>query len=654
MAFQQGLSGLSIASKALDAISNNVSNSGTVGFKEASAQFADVFAASLSAGSATQVGIGASVNKVSQQFTQGNISTSSNTLDLAVNGAGFFRMSDNGTITYSRNGQFHVDKEGYVVNSSGLRLTGNTYDAKGLPSGVGGDIQLSFGDADPKATTDAGYTVNLDSRSASPKSLTQALLKGTATPVSSTTPLAIDSTNNSLTITVDGETTATAKIATNPSPGYTDISSLVAAVQTAIDQTTLKGRVTASADSSGVITLNSTHGGRLSSLDVTGAAAAALKLTPSATTTVSVSGSNATYASLTGTSTAAYPLTTASASVMNIAVDGGSAVSVTLPAGTYATAAVLATALQAAVDATGTGSSGLKGKVVVGTNPSDAITFSSATAGGVSKITVADTTGTLAGTTLGIPTFTATANTGGFSITDPASYTSTTSQTVYDSLGNPHTQALYFVKTAQANKWDVYTSLDGGFPPEIDPTTGLHSPTTVSFDSNGGLLTPKTISTSYTVTTGATKALTVTVDLTNSTQFGNSFAVAQLSQNGYKPGSLSGLTVEADGTILGNFSNGQSRTMGQVLLTNFRNPNGLVSVGGNQWQWTPDAGAVDGAGSAPGSGTLGVLQSAAIEESNVDLTSELVNMITQQRAYQANAQSIKTQDQVLQTLVNLR
>ncbi len=650
MAFQQGLSGLSIASKALDAISNNVSNSGTVGFKEASAQFADVFAASLSAGSATQVGIGASVNKVSQQFTQGNISTSSNTLDLAVNGAGFFRMSDSGTITYSRNGQFHVDKEGYVVNSSGLRLTGNTYDAKGLPSGVGGEIQLSFGDADPKATTDAGYTVNLDSRSGSPKSLTQALLKGTSTPVSSSAPLSFTAANNDLTITVDGETTATAKIAAST---YTDTSSLVAAIQTAIDQTTLKGRVTASSDSSGIITLNSTHGGRLSSLDVSGNAAMQLNLAPTATAIMSVSGSNATYASLTGTVVPAYPLTIP-ASVMNIAVDGGSAVAVSVPAGTYATAAVLATALQAAVDAPGPGSAGLKGQVVVGTNPSDSITFSSATAGGTSKIVVSDGSGTLAGTTLGIPTFAATANTGGFSITDPASYTSTTSQTVYDSLGNPHTQSLYFVKTAQANKWDVYTSLDGGFPPEIDPATGLHSPTTVSFDSNGGLLTPKTISTSYTVTTGATKALTVTVDLTNSTQFGNSFGVAKLSQNGYKPGSLSGLTVESDGTILGNFSNGQSRTMGQVLLTNFRNPNGLVSVGGNQWQWTPEAGAVDGAGAAPGTGTLGVLQSAAIEESNVDLTSELVNMITQQRAYQANAQSIKTQDQVLQTLVNLR
>ncbi|MBL0285273.1 MAG: flagellar hook-basal body complex protein [Zoogloea sp.] len=333
---------------------------------------------------------------------------------------------------------------------------------------------------------------------------------------------------------------------------------------------------------------------------------------------------------------------------MSVSVDGGSPVTVTLNAATYPDTASLVAAVQAAVNATGP--TGLQGKVVVGSNANGNVTLSSALAGGSSSMTVSGA----AASALGMPAFTATANSGGFSITDPTSYTSTTSQTVYDSLGNPHTQSLYFVKTAQSNKWDVYTSLDGGFPPEIDATTGLHSPTMVSFDSNGGLLTPKTISTVYTVTTGAVPSLAVTVDLNNSTQFGNSFGVAQLSQDGYKPGSLSGLTVEADGTILGNFSNGQSRTMGQVLLTNFRNPNGLVSVGGNQWQWTPAAGAVDGAGAPPGTGTLGVLQSAAVEESNVDLTGELVNMITQQRAYQANAQSIKTQDQILQTLVNLR
>jgi flagellar hook protein FlgE len=275
MAFQQGLSGLSIASKALDAISNNVSNSGTVGYKQAGAQFADVFAASLSAGSSTQVGIGASVATVAQQFTQGNISTSSSTLDLAVNGQGFFRMSDNGSITYTRNGQFHVDKNGYVVNSSGLRLTGNTFDAKGLPNGVGGDIRLSYGDADPKATTEAGYNVNLDSRSSSPAALTVATLYGTGVPATVGTPLVLTAANNQLTVAVDGEASATVTI---PVGSYADSSSLVAALQTAIDQTSLKGRVVASSDSNGVLSLASERGGRLSSLLVGGTAAAGLKI----------------------------------------------------------------------------------------------------------------------------------------------------------------------------------------------------------------------------------------------------------------------------------------------------------------------------------------------------------------------------------------
>lgn len=521
MAFQQGLSGLSIASKALDAISNNVSNSNTVGFKQSTAQFSDVFAASL-AGGGTQVGIGAAIDKVSQQFTQGNISTTSNALDLAINGQGFFRMSNNGAISYSRNGQFQTDKNGYVVNAQGLRLTGKLADSNGVLTGTTGDIKLNFSDAKPAATTSAGYNVNLDSRSSTPAAMSKAAVFGTAAP--SLTVAAAPA--NVLTIAVDGATTP---VTVNVAPGtYADVGSLVTAVQTAVDQTTLKGRVKVSSDSTGVINFASARSGRLSDITVTGSAAGALN----------------------------------------------------------------------------------------------------------------------------VPSTTATATNNAFSTTDPTSYTSTTSQTVYDSLGNAHTQSLYFVKTAQSNVWDVYTSLDGGFPPEIDPLTGVHTPVTISFDSNGVLQTPTSFASSYTVSTGAVQPLNFTVDLAGTTQFGNSYGVNQLTQDGYTTGKLSGLTVDADGTIQGNFSNGQSRVMGQVWLATFQNPNGLQSLGGNQWAVTNASGPEQP--NAPGTGSLGVVQSAAVEDSNVDLTAELVNMITQQRSYQANAQSIKTQDQILQTLVNLR
>src|SRR5512135_3137302 len=132
MAFQQGLSGLNAASQSLDVIGNNVANAATVGFKGSQAQFADVFAASLSGVGNVQTGIGVKVAAVAQQFTQGNITVTNNPLDMAINGGGFYRLSDtSGAVTYSRNGQFHQDKDGFIVNATGQRLTG--YDAD--PSG---------------------------------------------------------------------------------------------------------------------------------------------------------------------------------------------------------------------------------------------------------------------------------------------------------------------------------------------------------------------------------------------------------------------------------------------------------------------------------------------------------------------------------------
>ena len=129
MSFQQGLSGLNAAAKNLDVIGNNVSNSSTVGFKQSQAQFADVYANSLTGAGGSSVGIGTKVSQVTQQFTQGNITSSNNPLDMAINGGGFFRMDTNGEINYQRNGQFQLDKNGYIVNPNGAKLTGYTANA---------------------------------------------------------------------------------------------------------------------------------------------------------------------------------------------------------------------------------------------------------------------------------------------------------------------------------------------------------------------------------------------------------------------------------------------------------------------------------------------------------------------------------------------
>jgi flagellar hook protein FlgE len=137
------------------------------------------------------------------------------------------------------------------------------------------------------------------------------------------------------------------------------------------------------------------------------------------------------------------------------------------------------------------------------------------------------------------------------------------------------------------------------------------------------------------------------------TQFGSQFAVLAQDQDGYGAGDLAGFSIGADGTILARYSNGRTMTQGQVTLVNFRNPQGLAPLGGNGWAETAASGAPL-TPQAPGTGNLGALLAAALEQSNVDLTAELVNMITAQRVYQANAQTIKAQDTLMQTIVNLR
>ena len=434
MSFQQGLSGLNASAKALDVLGNNIANANTVGFKSAEAHFGDVFANSLAGAGAAQVGIGVGTSAIVQQFSQGNVTATNNPLDMAINGGGFYRMISNGTVTYSRNGQFHLDRSGYIVDDRSRVLTGYKADSTGeIIQASPEDLRLDNSDQSPVATgTGVGSfqgvkaTINFDSRSIAPAS------------------------------------------ATPPAPW----------------------------------------------------------------------------------------------------------------------------------------------------------------AAGVNH--------------------------------DPSTYNWSTAVSIYDSLGNPHTLSLYAVKTATSGLWDIHAAVDG----TTDANVTLGTPT-LQFTSSGQLdssiagngivnvsIDLDTVMTDSGKVNSATTPLAFDIDFGGSTQFGSSFGANRLEQDGYASGRLSGISVAADGVIRGNYTNGQSRNLGQVVLVNFTNPNGLTSLGGNQWAETSSSGsAIVG---APGTASLGVLQSAAVEESNVDLTAELVKMITQQRNYQANAQSIKTQDQIMQTMVNLR
>jgi flagellar hook protein FlgE len=440
MSFQQGLSGLNAASKNLDVIGNNIANSGTYGAKGSRAEFSDVYAAALNGAGSNQVGIGTSLQSVAQQFTQGNITTTENPMDLAINGGGFFQVSDGVNPTrYTRNGQFKVSKDGFVVNNDGLKLMG-------YPANGAGVIQ-----------------------------------PGTAQPL---------------------------QLPTGGIP----------------------------------------------------------------------------------------PATTANVSMAATAPGGGTGV--------------------------------------------------------------------------------------GMDLKDSATYNNATSMTVYDAKGQDVAVTFYFQRATDTSGavppndvWNVYATANGtpfdtdatGAAIALDAFGNPTAPfTTITFPPTGG--SPSTILGSATTPPGD---ITMTVpagtssrgnptlsipgiqlDLTGVSENGSSFAVTNLTQDGYAPGQLTGIQVANDGIVQARYSNGQSKPAGQVELASFRNPQGLQTMGGNVWIRTVASG--DAVVGVPGDGNMGALQSGALEESNVDLTAELVNMVTAQRAYQANAQTIKTQDQVLQTIVNLR
>ena len=420
MAFQQGLSGLNATSKNLSVIGNNIANSGTYGAKSGRAEFSDIYANAIGGGNRSQIGIGVALSSVSQQFTQGNITTTDRALDLAINGGGFFQLDSGGTTVFSRNGQFHADKAGFVVNNGNQKLLGYgaTFDGTIIPSAIK-PLQLPTAGVAPLATTKVKLELNLDSRQP-----------------------------------------------------------------------------------------------------------------------------------------------------------------VTLPAA-------------------------------------------------------------------GPP----------IDLADPKTYNFATSTSAFDIKGQEIGLTYYFQKTAK-DTFDVYVTANG-VPVLGTPAAPTPVVTGMNFDPSGATLLSPLTPTPFDVpavplTSGGISEpiVGVNLDLGSTTQYGAATSVTDLVQDGYAPGTLSGFNIDASGVIVANYSNGQNKPVGQLVLATFHNPQALQPLGGNAWASNFATG--DAIIGPPGQGNLGALQAGALEESNVDLTTELVSMITAQRAYQANAQSIKTEDQILQTLVNLR
>ena len=232
-----------------------------------------------------------------------------------------------------------------------------------------------------------------------------------------------------------------------------------------------------------------------------------------------------------------------------------------------------------------------------------------------------------------------------FDPTDPSSFNHTTSVTVYDSLGAAHTATVYFIKDAAANTWNTDVQIDG---------TAVGGASQIIFNPDGSLNSPPgglMALAPYTPGTGAAD-ITMSLDFADATQFGDNFGVNSLSQDGFTTGRLTGVSVDAEGIVFARFTNGQSTSLGKLALANFVNPQGLQQIGDTAWGESFQSG--DALLGEAGTASFGNIQSGALEASNVDLTAQLVQMITAQRNFQANAQMISTADTVTQTVINIR
>ncbi len=229
-----------------------------------------------------------------------------------------------------------------------------------------------------------------------------------------------------------------------------------------------------------------------------------------------------------------------------------------------------------------------------------------------------------------------------FDPTDVNTYSYSNSVTMFDSLGNPQQAQMYFSKVG-ANEWQVRVGRDGEMAPEVG---------TVDFNGNGVMINTTNLD-GFTFNPGAgAEPMSVALNLNNTTQFSNTFELSSVSQNGYGSGTLMQVRVSDAGEVIGTYSNEQQRVLGTIALANFQSMEGLQPVGDNAFIETTKSGPA--IVSTAGVGQFGSIMAGAVEASNVDLTQELVAMIIAQRNYQANAQSIKSQDEALQTTMNLR
>lgn len=423
MSFSTAISGLTAASNLLSVTGNNVSNANTSGFKESRSEFEDIYASNFANVVATMPGAGVRIANVAQQFHQGTLDYTNNTLDLGITGDGFFvlgqGLDNTNAQVYTRNGTFHTNQDGFVINNDNQPLLVRAANGATVDDGFSNTLtplQLDTSQAQPQATTAVNLAFNLNANNKVP----------------------VDVNNNPL----------------------------------------------------------------------------------------------------------------------------------------------------------------------------------------------------------------------AFNLTDSTTYNWSNSVTTYDSLGNTHVVANYFVKSSTAGQWDMYSAIDGT---QLNTTS-----VPLTFDANGNLTNVNganpagtTLSLGpYTIPNSNANPLSIAMDLKGSTQLAAASNVNTVSQDGLPIGNMTGVSIDKAGIVSANYSNGSSKPVGQVALARFQNNQGLQKLGDTQWAQTVSSGAaVTGAAGTTG---FGAINSGALEQSNVDIAQQLIKLIVAQQSYQANAQSISTENEAIQSVLNIR
>lgn len=640
MAFRVAISGLKAASGELDVIGNNIANSNTTGFKKSRAEFVDVFAVTNVGGSGSTPGSGVRLSAIRQQFTQGNIAFTDNNLDFAVNGNGFFILDDSGTQIYSRGGAFGVDRTGFLANAQGQNLIAFSADSFGNITGAAGPIQVNTANIPPQASANMTIDLNLDAAQGQPPVSTFSATNPNSFNHSTSTTI-FDSLGNSHLASMYYVKTGIPATATTLSPGaYT------AAVSDGNAATPTQNTVTAIAGTSN-------SNGQVFSLEIDGvnAVSAILNNTETIATGSVATEIDADLATFIGASGGAYSIVSGTLSGGNLVLAkadgtaisfdtatnstlGGVAASVTQ---SQTTAGVTAnaptdTAFTMSVDGTQFFTElAAVGGTVTGAELDAALTTFVAGSGGAYSIA----SGSIAAGNLVLSKADGTTA----ALTIDSNFSGTTGSFAGALASSNGTPAV------QTNIWESYTLVDG---------VQVGGPDSLTFSTTGSLVTPAAgvVNIAAFTPSGGGAAMTLAQDYSASTQFGAAFSVNALAQDGFTTGRLSGLDIDNEGIIFARFTNGQSSVQGQVALADFSNPQGLQPVSDTSWGETFSSGAVT-IGS-PGTASLGLIQAGALEQSNVDLSEELVNMIIAQRSFQANAEVISTSDTITQSIINLR